>query len=151
SPKRIALTDHVPSFVFWNWKASVIVLSTTARSGGTGVISRISTASGIRVDEPSSAISFRAMSRLSLGAAKAAVIGRRMDTTRQRRRIYCQLSMLRSVTMRVRALFFASLKDIVGSRELSLEVADGSTISDLLTQLESNFPRMKDYRSVILT
>ena len=53
--------------------------------------------------------------------------------------------------MRVRVLFFASLKDIVGSRELPLEVADGSTISDLLSQLESNYPRMKDYRSVILT
>ena len=53
--------------------------------------------------------------------------------------------------MQVRALFFASLKDIVGSRELNLDVPAGSTISDLLTQLESQYPRFKEYRPVILT
>jgi len=53
--------------------------------------------------------------------------------------------------MQVRLLFFASLKDIVGSRELRLDVPQGSTVGDLLSQLESKYPRMKDYRSVILT
>jgi molybdopterin synthase catalytic subunit len=53
--------------------------------------------------------------------------------------------------MHVRALFFASLKDIVGSRELAMDVPEGTTISDLLTQLEGRYPRFTDYRSVILT
>jgi molybdopterin synthase catalytic subunit len=53
--------------------------------------------------------------------------------------------------MQVRLLFFASLKDIVGSRDLRLDVPHGSTIADLLSQLESKYPRMKDYRSVVLT
>ena len=53
--------------------------------------------------------------------------------------------------MQVRLLFFASLKDIVGSRELRMDVPQGSTVADLLFQLESRYPRMKEYRSVILT
>jgi molybdopterin converting factor subunit 1 len=53
--------------------------------------------------------------------------------------------------MQVHALFFASLKDIVGCRELAMDVPDGATISDLLTQLEARYPRFKDYRPVILT
>jgi molybdopterin synthase catalytic subunit len=53
--------------------------------------------------------------------------------------------------MQVKLLFFASLKDIVGARHLELDVPPGSTVSDLLTHLESSFPRMKDYRPVVLT
>ena len=53
--------------------------------------------------------------------------------------------------MQVRLLFFASLKDIVGSRELRFDIPEGSTVGDLLSQLEGAYPRMKDYRSVILT
>jgi molybdopterin synthase catalytic subunit len=53
--------------------------------------------------------------------------------------------------MQVRLLFFATLKDIVGSRQLQLDVPAGSTIADLLTRLESSYPRMKDYRPVVLT
>jgi sulfur-carrier protein len=53
--------------------------------------------------------------------------------------------------MRVRLLFFATLKDIVGSRELLMDVPESSTIGDLLTLLESRYPRMKDYRSIALT
>jgi len=53
--------------------------------------------------------------------------------------------------MHVRLLFFASLKDIVGSRELRWEIQRGSTIADLLSELEARYPRIKDYRSVMLT
>jgi len=53
--------------------------------------------------------------------------------------------------MHVRLLFFASLKDIVGARELDVEIAEGSTVSNLLEQLELKYPRLKDYRSVVLT
>jgi len=53
--------------------------------------------------------------------------------------------------MHVRLLFFATLKDIVGSRELQLDVPAGSTVGDVLTHLESSYPRMKEYRPVVLT
>jgi len=53
--------------------------------------------------------------------------------------------------MQVKLLFFATLKDIVGSRELQLDVPAGSTIADLLTRLEGKYPRFKDYRPVLLT
>jgi len=53
--------------------------------------------------------------------------------------------------MQVRVLFFASLKDIVGARELRLEVPAGATVSDVLAHLEGTYPRVKDYRPVVLT
>ena len=53
--------------------------------------------------------------------------------------------------MRVRLLFFATLKDIAGSRELQLEVPEGSTVGDLWSQLERTYPRMQSYRSIVLT
>ena len=48
-------------------------------------------------------------------------------------------------------LFFATLKDIVGSRELRLDVPQGITVADLWAQLERSYPRMKDYRAIVLT
>jgi len=60
-------------------------------------------------------------------------------------------AVLRSQQMQVRLLFFASLKDIVGSRELRMDVPQGSTVADLLFRLEGRYPQMKEYRSVILT
>jgi molybdopterin synthase catalytic subunit len=53
--------------------------------------------------------------------------------------------------MQVRILFFATLKDIVGSREIKFDVPAGATVLDVLTQLERNYPRMRDYRTVVLT
>ena len=53
--------------------------------------------------------------------------------------------------MHVRLLFFATLKDIVGSRDLRIDIPEGSTIGDLLSQLEQRYPRIKDYRSIALT
>jgi len=53
--------------------------------------------------------------------------------------------------MQVRLLFFASLRDIVGSRELCVDVPLNSTVGDLLTQLELTYPRIRDYRSIVLT
>jgi len=53
--------------------------------------------------------------------------------------------------MQVRLLFFATLKDIVGARQLQIDLPAGSTIADLLTRLESSYPRFKDYRPVLLT
>lgn len=53
--------------------------------------------------------------------------------------------------MQVRVLLFASLKDIVGSRELHLETPELITVGDLISQLEATYPRFKDYRSILLT
>lgn len=53
--------------------------------------------------------------------------------------------------MQITLLFFASLKDIIGSKQLMLDVPEGTTVGDLLTRLESTYPRMKDYRPVLLT
>lgn len=53
--------------------------------------------------------------------------------------------------MQVKLLFFATLKDIVGARQLQFELPAGATINDLLTRLEVSYPRFKDYRPVLLT
>jgi len=53
--------------------------------------------------------------------------------------------------MQVRLLFFATLKDIVGARHMEFEVPVGATVADVLTHLERTYPRIKDYRSVVLT
>lgn len=43
------------------------------------------------------------------------------------------------------------LKDIVGARQMQMEVPSGATVSDVLTHLEARYPRIKDYRPVVLT
>ncbi len=53
--------------------------------------------------------------------------------------------------MQVKLLFFASLKDIVGSRQLLLDLPHGATIEDVLARLEASYPRIRDYRPVVLT
>lgn len=53
--------------------------------------------------------------------------------------------------MQVKLLLFASLKDIVGARQLLLDMPDGARVKDLLEHLESRYPRMKEYRNVVLT
>src|SRR5688500_7055035 len=53
--------------------------------------------------------------------------------------------------MQVKVLFFATLKDVVGSRHLQVEVPSGATIRDLPTRLEASYPRTKAYRPVLLT
>jgi molybdopterin synthase catalytic subunit len=58
---------------------------------------------------------------------------------------------IESQKVQVKLLFFASIKDIVGSRELAIDVPSGSTVSDVLERLESRFPRMRAYRPIVLT
>lgn len=53
--------------------------------------------------------------------------------------------------MQVRLLFFATLKDIVGSREMRVEVPHNCTVEDLLNQLEQQYPQFVAYRSILLT
>jgi molybdopterin converting factor subunit 1 len=58
---------------------------------------------------------------------------------------------LRFTKVQVKLLFFASLKDIIGSRQLQLDVEPGATVADVLTSLEADYPRIKPYRPVVLT
>jgi molybdopterin converting factor subunit 1 len=60
-------------------------------------------------------------------------------------------SVLTSNKMQVRLLFFATLKDIVGAKEMRMELPVGATVADVLARLESSYPRVKDYRPVVLT
>jgi molybdopterin converting factor subunit 1 len=53
--------------------------------------------------------------------------------------------------MQVQLLFFATLKDIVGARQIKVDVPPGTTVADVLGHLEQTYPRMKDYRPVVLT
>ncbi len=53
--------------------------------------------------------------------------------------------------VQISVVFFASLVDLVGSRRLSLDVVDGATLDEILKQLESSYPGLKDYRSLLLT
>ena len=59
--------------------------------------------------------------------------------------------MIESPKVQVKLLFFASLKDIVGSRQLDFELPSGATIDDLWQRLESRFPKLGPYKSIVLT
>jgi len=58
---------------------------------------------------------------------------------------------IESHKVQVKLLFFASLKDIVGSRQLDFEVPSGATVNDLLERLEARYPGLRPYRSIVLT
>jgi MoaE-MoaD fusion protein len=60
-------------------------------------------------------------------------------------------SVLTSNKMHVRLLFFATLKDIVGVRQMEVELAQDATVGDVLAHLENRYPRLRDYRPVVLT
>ena len=59
--------------------------------------------------------------------------------------------MIKSPKVQVKLLFFATLKDIVGRRELEIDVPSGATINDLWEHLESRYPTLSRYRSIVLT
>lgn len=43
------------------------------------------------------------------------------------------------------------MKDIVGAREMPIELPDGSTVEDVLRAVERQFPRIAEYRGITLT
>ena len=49
--------------------------------------------------------------------------------------------------MKATVKFFAALREMIGARELSLEVADGQTVDGLFRELCARFPRLADYDS----
>ena len=46
--------------------------------------------------------------------------------------------------MKVQVLYFASCREIVGERQAEMELSDGATVSDLVTQIGSEHPRFQD-------
>jgi molybdopterin converting factor subunit 1 len=52
--------------------------------------------------------------------------------------------------MKATVKFFAALREMIGTRELSLEVIDGQTVGDLFRELCVRFPRLADYGSILL-
>jgi len=52
--------------------------------------------------------------------------------------------------MKVRVQFYAQLRDLVGMRELELEILDGATIRDLLEQLYVARPALGGHDKSIL-
>jgi molybdopterin converting factor small subunit len=52
--------------------------------------------------------------------------------------------------MKVRVQFYAQLRDLIGIRELELELPDGATIRDLLEQLYAERPALRRHDSSIL-
>jgi len=53
--------------------------------------------------------------------------------------------------VQARLLFFASIKDIVGARQIDVEIPSGTTVGKLLELLEEKYPRIAGYRSILLT
>jgi len=52
--------------------------------------------------------------------------------------------------MKLRVLFFSVLRDITGTDELTLEVPVGANMGDLLTQIESRWPKLRDWQNSLL-
>jgi MoaD family protein len=52
--------------------------------------------------------------------------------------------------MRVRAQFYAQLRDVVGEAKLDIELSDGAIVSDLLEQLYQRFPSLRVHDKAIL-
>jgi molybdopterin converting factor small subunit len=52
--------------------------------------------------------------------------------------------------MKVRVQFYAQLRDLVGIRELDIDVAEGSTIRDLLEQVYVQQPKLRPHDNSIL-
>ena len=52
--------------------------------------------------------------------------------------------------MKVRVQFYAQLRDLVGMREFELDVAEGSTVRDLLDQIYAQQPALRPYDKSML-
>jgi molybdopterin synthase catalytic subunit/molybdopterin synthase sulfur carrier subunit len=52
--------------------------------------------------------------------------------------------------MKVRVQFYAQLRDLVEIRELDIDVAEGSTIRDLLEQVYAQQPKLRPHDKSIL-
>lgn len=47
--------------------------------------------------------------------------------------------------MKLRVLFFSVLRDITGTDEITVELPAGSTMADLVAQIEGRWPKLRDW------
>ncbi len=52
--------------------------------------------------------------------------------------------------MRVRVLFFGITKEIVGNREMNLEIPDRCSVADFKTYMQDRFPELSDLSAVAI-
>lgn len=52
--------------------------------------------------------------------------------------------------MKIRAQFFAQLRDVTGLSETTVELYDGATVADLLTELYQQTPGLREWDKTIL-
>jgi MoaD family protein len=52
--------------------------------------------------------------------------------------------------MRVRVQFYAQLRDLVGMRELDVELSEGATVRDLLDEIYARSPALRPHDKSIL-
>jgi molybdopterin converting factor subunit 1 len=52
--------------------------------------------------------------------------------------------------MKLRVLFFSVLRDITGTDEIVFELPAGSMMTDLLAQIESRWPKLRDWQNSLL-
>jgi molybdopterin converting factor small subunit len=52
--------------------------------------------------------------------------------------------------MKVRAQFYAQLRDLIGSCEMDVELAEGATVCDLLAQIYAKRPELRPHDKSIL-
>jgi MoaD family protein len=52
--------------------------------------------------------------------------------------------------MKVRAQFYAQLRDLIGGREMDVELAEGATVRDLLDQIYVQQPNLRTHDKSIL-
>lgn len=52
--------------------------------------------------------------------------------------------------MKVRVQFYAQLRDLVGKREIDVDLAEGSTVRDLLDEIYARQPRLRSHDKSIL-
>jgi MoaD family protein len=53
--------------------------------------------------------------------------------------------------MKVRVLFYAQLRDLIGSREMDVDLPEGATVGDLLDQIYAQQPNLRSHdRSILI-
>jgi MoaD family protein len=52
--------------------------------------------------------------------------------------------------MKVRVQFYAQLRDLVGKREIDVDLAEGSTVRDLLDEIYARQPKLHSHDKSIL-
>lgn len=58
---------------------------------------------------------------------------------------------LQTIAMEVQVKFFATLRDVVGAKEMGIEIPEGTTVAMLLDHLASKFPAIDAHRPTLLT